>query len=77
MITVEQIIEHYLLAVDAAWRFLRQGDVDSAHKAATAAERWHDELVGKIGPRGYSFKFVGNLIVGVKQAMQDEDGGVA
>ena len=62
---VEKKVERYLISVDAAWRFMRQGDVDSAHRAAMDAERRHDELVKMIGPNGVSFKFVGNLIVGV------------
>lgn len=62
---VEKKVERYLISVDAAWRFLRQGDVESAHRAAMHAERWHDELVAMMGPNGVSFKFVGNLIVGV------------
>lgn len=65
MNSIEDMIESYLISVDAAWRFLRKGDVDSAHRAAMDAERRHDELVKMIGPNGVSFKFVGNLIVGV------------
>lgn len=62
---IQDMINRYLYDVDAAWRFLRQGDVESAHRAAMYAERRHDELVAMTGPNGVSFKFVGNLIVGV------------
>ena len=65
MNSIEDMIESFLISVDNTWRFLRQGDVDSAHRAAMDAERRHDELVRMIGPDGVSFKFVGNLIVGV------------
>ena len=62
---INDMIKRFLISVDDTWRFLRQGDVDSAHRAAMDAERRHDELVKMIGPDGVSFKLVGNLIVGV------------
>lgn len=63
---IQETIKNYLISVDNAWRFLRQGDVDQAHKAARDADRWHDDLIKKIGPNGPRFEYVGNLIVGVR-----------
>lgn len=70
---IQETIKHYLISVDNAWRFLRQGDVDQAHKAAMDADRWHDDLIKKIGANGPRFEYVGNLIIGVRDGA--ENGG--
>lgn len=67
MVGVKEMVERYLISVDASWRFLRKGDVEQAQNAAMEAGRWHDQLIAMIGPGGVSFNYVGNLIVGVRE----------